>query len=83
MKAVLILAGHYSSCHKTEMIFQKICDEKGIQLTVCKLTDKMGKIFIKDLNLKSFPALIVNNKVLAVGHPDEKSAKEIIRTFPI
>ena len=78
MKAILILAGAYSSCNATELIWKKICKDKGISLTAYNSTHDKGLELSSELNIKSFPALIIDNIVVAVGHPDERSAKKVI-----
>lgn len=81
MKAILILAGPYSSCHATEIIWQEACKNKNIKLEIFESTHKEGQELSSKLNIKSFPALVINNKVIAVGHPNEKDAPKIIETF--
>ena len=81
MKAILILAGPYSSCHATEIIWQEACKDKNIELEIFESTHKEGKKLSTRLNIKSFPALIINNKVVAVGHPNEKDAPKIIEAI--
>ena len=78
MKAILILAGPYSSCSATELIWKEACKDKDIKLTTFDSSQNEGLKLSTELKVKSFPALIINNKVIAVGHPDEKSAQKII-----
>lgn len=78
MKAILILAGPYSSCSATELIWKEACKDKNITLTTFDSSQNEGLKLSTELKVKSFPALIINNKVIAVGHPDEKSAQKII-----
>lgn len=79
MDAILILAGPYSSCNETQRIWEKLCVDKGIKLTVFDLTNEDGKNLANKLNIKSFPALIIDNKVIAVGHPNEETAKNVFQ----
>jgi len=81
MKAILILAGPYSSCNATEIIWKEACQIKNIEVEIFDLTQKEGQELSAKLNIKSFPALIVNNKVVAVGHPNEKDALKIIQSI--
>jgi len=81
MKAILILAGPYSSCSATELIWKEACKDKDITLTTFDSTHDVGLELSSELNVKSFPALIIDNKVIAVGHPDEKSAKKVISSI--
>lgn len=78
MKALLILAGPYSSCDTTKNIWQKICLKKSIEFETYDLSDPLGIETARRLNVKSFPALIVNDKVVAVGHPSEELAEKVI-----
>jgi len=79
MKAILILAGPYSSCSATENIWKKLCNDNEIELEIFDLTNIDGQDFAKKLNIKSFPAFIIDNKVVAVGHPNEESAANVIQ----
>jgi hypothetical protein len=79
MKAILILAGPYSTCKSTQIIWKKLCDDNDIDLSIFDLTNKDGQEISAKLNIKSFPAFIVDNNVVAVGHPDEQSATNVIQ----
>ncbi|MCK4865331.1 MAG: thioredoxin family protein [Gammaproteobacteria bacterium] len=84
MKAILILAGPYSSCIATQNIWQDSCSKHNIEFEIHDLTGNIGKKLAEKLNIKSFPALIVNNKVVAVGHPaDEQAAEKLIQTLKL
>lgn len=80
MKAILILAGSYSSCKATELIWQEVCRTENIELETFDLTHKEGQELSSKLSVKSFPALIINDKIVAVGHPDKKDALKIIKS---
>ena len=74
MKAILILAGSDSSNSATDLIWNEACNNKGITLTTLDSTHNDGQKLSSQLNVKSFPALIIDNKIVAVGHPDKQSA---------
>lgn len=78
MKAILILAGAFSSCTATQIIWQDLLDKKKIPLEAYDIRDDEGKQLSEKFKIKSFPALLIDEKVIAVGHPSESSAKEII-----
>lgn len=78
MKLTLILAGSYTTCMSTKEIWQKACSHHHIDIEVFDLNDINGKQIAEQLNIKSFPALIVDEKVAAVGHPDKQAAERII-----
>ena len=58
-----------------------MCDDNDIALDIFELTNIDGKEIAEKLNIKSFPAFIVDNNVVAVGHPDELSAANVIQTL--
>jgi len=81
MHAILILSGAFSSCHATEIIWQEECDKHNIKLEIYDLSSETGKNFASELKLKSFPSFIVNNKVMAVGHPNIETAEKVIASL--
>ena len=81
MKAILILAGAFSSCSATQIIWQDLFDKQNISLETYDIKDDEGKNLASKFNIKSFPALIVDEKVVAVGHPNEGAAKDIVESF--
>ncbi|MFK5912974.1 MAG: thioredoxin family protein [Woeseiaceae bacterium] len=81
MKAILILAGPYSTCVATQNIWQDSCSKHNIEFETHNVTEAAGKELAEKLNIKSFPALVVNDKVIAVGHPDEQAAEKIIQSL--
>jgi len=78
MKLTLILTGHYSSCATIEKIWSEECSKHHIELDVVISETENGQNLAKQLNLKSFPALISGSKVIAVGRPDKHEAEKII-----
>ncbi len=79
MKLTLLLAGPYSSCEDTRQIWHEECLKHQLELEVIYLEDENGQELAREINLKSFPALIVDEKVIAVGHPDKHAAEKIIK----
>jgi len=78
MKVQLVLAGPYSSCKETEQIWRNACLHQVLELEVLDLEHEDGKLLSEQLNLTSYPALIVNNSVIAVGNPDQVTANKLI-----
>ena len=79
MKAILILAGPYSTCFETKNIWQDLCLKNNIDFEMHDLTENKGKEISVKMNIKSFPALIIDNNVVAVGHPNIENAKKVIQ----
>ncbi|MFV1982948.1 MAG: hypothetical protein ACC657_05345 [Thiohalomonadales bacterium] len=78
MKLILVITGRYTSCKLSQKIWQDECLKQNIDLDVIDLENENGKTYSKLLNLKSFPALIFNKNIIAVGHPDVQTAENII-----
>lgn len=78
MKLILILAGPYSSCLSTQQTWQDACHKHQLKLEIYNMEDEQGRAIIREYELKSFPALIANGKITAVGHPDTQTANTII-----
>ena len=79
MKAILLLAGPHSTNSVTELIWEEACKNKGITLTTLDSSHNDGQKLSSKLNVKSFPALIIDNKIIAVGHPDKQDAANVIQ----
>ena len=79
MKAILLFTGQDSSNSETELIWNEACENKGITLTTLDSTHNDGQKLSSKLNIKSYPALIIDNKIIAVGHPDKQNAKTVLQ----
>jgi glutaredoxin len=80
MDIQLVLTRLSSQCQETETTWQSVCDELDLALQVFDIDSSAGQKLIDELGIMSFPALIVNNKVVAVGRPDREAAVKILRT---
>ena len=78
LKIQLILAGPYTACLKTQKIWEEACDRHAIKLDIMDIEHTASQTLIQQHNIKSFPALIANGKIKAVGHPTAENAEEII-----
>ena len=78
MKIQLIITGQTELSRVTKSIWQTICDEQGLSLEVADSETPLGQSLVEELALRTLPALVVNDKVVAVGQPDENSAKKIL-----
>ena len=81
MKAILLFAGQDSSNSETELIWKEACINKGIILTTLDSTHNDGQKVSSKLNIKSYPAFIIDNKIIAVGHPDKQNAKAVLQAL--
>jgi len=81
MNLQLILAGPYEACNKTGDVWKQACEAYQLELEVTNLECDTGQALEKSLNIKSFPALVVDNHVRAVGHPSVETALALISSL--
>ncbi len=79
MKIQLIIMGRTEQSQATENIWQKICEEQGLSLAVADSETEEGQTLVEKLALRTLPALVVNDRVVAVGQPDKLSARRILQ----
>lgn len=77
-KLQLILAGPYQACLSTKEIWKEACAKYDLKIEITDLDEEPGISLEKNLNIKSFPAFIVDNEVKAVGHPNRDAAFKLI-----
>lgn len=83
MKLQLLIAGQLPECIETREIWQQACQELGILLEIIEMEDDVGKQLIDRLSLKSFPVLIADGKIKAVGKPNPQDAVTILQQLLI
>ncbi len=79
MKIQLIIMGRTEQSQATENIWQEICEAQGLSLAVADSETEEGQALVEKLALRSLPALVVNDRVIAVGQPDKVSARRILQ----
>ena len=81
MKLQLILAGTYSTCKDTQDVWKTVCEENQLSLETFDIEKPEGEKLAAQLDVKSFPALIVDGKIKAVGHPEIEKARSLIKSI--
>ncbi len=74
----LLIIGQHPTCLEDKDSWQNVCNQNGLLLEIIELDDEQGQALIDKLELKSFPVLIADSKVKAVGRPDSQIAQDII-----
>ncbi len=77
MNLFLILDTKQTS-HDAETIWHDACADSSITLQVLKPDNPQYQALVEQLHLNSFPALVQNQRVLAVGIPTLESAKKLL-----
>ena len=78
MKLQLILTDNCTTCARTISTWRELSEQYGLEFEVLEHGAEKGSKLAKQHNLKVFPALLVDNKVISVGSPDKERAMTII-----
>ena len=78
MKLQLILTDNCTTCTRTITTWRELSESYGAEFEVLEHSTEKGTELAKQHDLKVFPVLLVDNKVIAVGSPDKERAKAII-----
>lgn len=77
MNLCLILDANPSS-RQAEAIWRDACEGSGDTLEVVNTENTKYQPLVEQLHLNSFPALVQNQRVLAVGIPTLENAKKLL-----
>lgn len=80
MEIQLIVSDTCEACNRTRKIWTDACQQLNVQLEIMDLDVAEGRVLVDLLDIKSFPALVINKQVKAVGHPDRFTAIELIKS---
>ena len=81
MDIQLILSRTTAPGQHTEEIWQSVCKQNNLELQVHDIDSENARTLIDKVNIKTFPALIVDEKIVAVGNPDQQTANRIFRSL--
>jgi len=62
------------------MLWEVVCDEFQVKLTVLDLRSRAGAELAKSSALKTFPALLIEGKVRIVGLPGIQTARKLLES---
>ncbi|MDH3948508.1 MAG: hypothetical protein OEU74_06065 [Gammaproteobacteria bacterium] len=77
MNLCLIL-GTKPASQDAEIIWRDACQNSGVTLEVVNPDNTQYQTLVEQLQLNTFPALIQNDRVLAIGIPTPESAKKLL-----
>ncbi len=80
MQIQLILTDNCNSCAQTRMLWEVVCDEFKVKLTVLDLRSRAGTELARSSSLKTFPALLIEGKVRMVGLPGIQMARDLLES---
>lgn len=78
MKIELLVAPDCVPCAKAEALWREVSEKQGISLTVLDRRERQGKYLAHCFHLKTFPALVINGKLVAVGVQNREQAESLL-----
>ena len=73
-----LILGTKPASHDAEIIWRDACQNSGVTLEIVKSDNAQYQALIEQLRLNTFPALLQDNRVLAVGIPTPESARKLL-----
>ena len=77
MNLCLILDTNPAS-HDAEIIWRDACKDSGDTLEIVNTDNTKYRALVEQLQLNTFPALLKDNRVLAVGIPTRDNARKLL-----
>ena len=78
MKLQLVLADHCDTCVETESVWRQACAQLNLEFEVLLTVDGKGRRVADQLNLRTFPALVADGRIRAIGAPTAETAQETL-----
>ncbi|MGF1614385.1 MAG: thioredoxin family protein [Gammaproteobacteria bacterium] len=79
MKIQLLVTPDCVPCAKAETFWRQISEKQGLSLSVLDTRGGEGKQVARRLRLKTFPALLINGALVAVGVQSPEDAATLLR----
>lgn len=82
MEILLLTTDWCKSCREAEALWRSVCEELGGDFRALNIEeDARAQILADKLKLNSYPALVADTRVLAVGLPTADKARELIASL--
>lgn len=78
VKIELLVAPDCVPCAKAEALWRDVAHQQGLTLTVLDRREQEGKFLSHRFHLKTFPALVINGKLVAVGVQSREQAESLL-----
>ncbi len=78
MKVTLIHADWCPVCQATKKLWNELRKEYPFDYEEVNLTSPLGMEYVKKHSLHSVPATLIDDKVMFLGMPERKKAKEAV-----
>ncbi len=78
MKTLRLILPDTDDPGQARSVWQHACDEAGYVLEIHAADDPDIRNITRELGLNTYPALLLANRIIAVGTPDADSARQIL-----
>lgn len=82
MKVQLLVSDWCASCHQAEKVWREVSEERDFDFGVVDMGQPEGKELVSRLRLKTIPALVVDDKLVAIGVQSKQQALDIVAAAP-
>ncbi len=82
MKVQLLVSEWCAPCHQAEKIWREVSEEREFEFGVVDLGQPEGKELASRLRIKTIPALVVDNNLVALGVQTKQQALDIVAAAP-
>jgi hypothetical protein len=79
MKVELLVTRDSSSCRKAENLWRSICKNESLTFTVIEDASPEGQSALTRLGLRALPAVLLDERLVAVGVQTRDQALELLR----
>ncbi|MDA8420480.1 MAG: thioredoxin family protein [Pseudomonadota bacterium] len=82
MKVQLLVSDWCASCHQAEKVWREVSEERDFDFAVVDMGQPEGRELVSRLRLKTIPALVVDDRLAAIGVQTRQEALSIVGAAP-
>ncbi len=79
MKIQLLVATWSPSCRRAQQVWRQLAQDHGLELSVVDVDEPAGQSLMQRLQLNTIPALLIDERLVAVGVQSQEEAEKIVR----
>jgi glutaredoxin len=82
MKVQLLVSESCIPCDQAEAVWRVVAAERELDFTVVNLADPEGRRIADQLRLRTVPALVIDDKLIAIGVQSPVEARAMVARAP-
>lgn len=82
MKVQLVVSDSCAPCDQAEAVWRVVAAERELDFTVVNLTDPEGQWIVKRWRLRTVPALVIDDRLVAIGVQSPVEARALVARAP-